>query len=247
MNPAYEKDFGVSVPKLLGQRPDEDWRLDTPVTEYMACVRLAIEGGGASNIELVSQGADGRRSTYEVRIVPERQADGKVVGALAIGRNITALKETEEEIRRLNAELEQRVEDRTRELAAERAKLQVANKELEAFSYSVSHDLRAPLRSIDGFSRILLEDYGDKLDEDGRENLQTVRAASQRMAVLIDDMLQLSRITRSEMRRERVDLGAIAEEVVRGLRHAEPGARSRLRFSRISSQLRTAGSSASCW
>jgi PAS domain S-box-containing protein len=221
-NPAYERDFGVPVAQIVGRRPDEDWRLDTPVTEYMACLRLAIEGGGASNIELVSQRADGRRSTYEVRIVPERDAHGDVVGALAIGRNISALKDTEAEIRRLNSELEHRVEIRTRELAAERAKLQAANKELEAFSYSVSHDLRAPLRSIDGFSRILLEDYGDKLDKEGREDLETVRAASQRMALLIDDMLLLSRITRSEMRRDRVDLSAIAAEVVQELQRAEP-------------------------
>jgi len=222
VNPAYERDFGVSTESLLGRRPDEDWQLSTPVSEYVACIRHVIESGDASNIELVSWRADGRRSIYEVRIVPERQADGKIAGALAIGRNITALKDTEDEIRRLNAELEQRVEARTRELAAERAKLQAANKELEAFSYSVSHDLRAPLRSIDGFSRILLEDYADKLDEDGRENLHTVRAATQRMAVLIDDMLQLSRITRSEMRREMVDLGAIADEVARELQRAEP-------------------------
>jgi PAS domain S-box-containing protein len=222
VNPAYERDFSVSAANVLGKRPDADWRLDTPVTEYMACLRLAIQEGEASNIELVSQRAGGRRSTYEVRIVPERDAGGEIVGALAIGRNISALKETEAEIRRLNSELEHRVEIRTRELAAERTKLEAANKELEAFSYSVSHDLRAPLRSIDGFSRILLEDYADKLDEEGRENLETVRAASQRMALLIDDMLQLSRITRSEMRRERVDLSAIVREIAAELQRTEP-------------------------
>jgi len=89
---------------------------------------------------------------------------------------------------------------------------EAANKELEAFSYSVAHDLRAPLRSIDGFSQALLEDYDDKLDEHGRDHLRRVRNAAQRMALLIDDLLRLSRLTRAEMRPERVDLGAIARE-----------------------------------
>src|SRR3990170_3529539 len=88
--------------------------------------------------------------------------------------------------------------------------LETANKELEAFSYSVSHDLRAPLRSIDGFSLALLEDYGDKLDNEGRDYLERVRAATQHMAQLIDDMLNLSHVTRSEMRHETAHLSAMA-------------------------------------
>ncbi len=101
--------------------------------------------------------------------------------------------------------------------------LGAANRELEAFSHSVSHDLRAPLRSIDGFSRIVIEDYSDKLDDEGRSYLNWVRAASQRMGLLIDDLLNLSRVTRSSMRRETVDLSALVDEVVRVLREAEPG------------------------
>ncbi len=100
--------------------------------------------------------------------------------------------------------------------------LKAANQELEAFSYSVSHDLRAPLRAIDGFSQALLEDYPDKLDEQGRNYLARVRAATQRMAELIDDMLQLSRVTRAEMRQETVDLSALADSVVADLRRTEP-------------------------
>ncbi len=96
------------------------------------------------------------------------------------------------------------------------------NRELEAFSYSVSHDLRAPLRSIDGFSQALLEDYGETLDDDGQDYLRRVRAASQRMAQLIDDLLNLSRLTRSEMHREAVNLSTIASEIVQDLKQLEP-------------------------
>jgi signal transduction histidine kinase len=112
-------------------------------------------------------------------------------------------------------ELEQRVRDRT-------AQLEAANKELEAFSYSVSHDLRAPLRSIDGFSQALLEDYFDKMDEQGKDYLHRVRAASQRMAQLIDDVLNLSRVTRSEMRFEKIDLGTLVSKIRKELQERQP-------------------------
>ncbi|MEH1942110.1 MAG: CHASE3 domain-containing protein [Nostoc sp.] len=121
----------------------------------------------------------------------------------------------ESEILRLNVQLEQRVAERT-------AQLEATNKEMEAFSYSVSHDLRAPLRSIDGFSQALLEDYADKLDVLGQNYLQRVRAATQRMAQLIDDLLNLSRLTRSEMRWEEVDLSALAEAIATELQKTEP-------------------------
>jgi light-regulated signal transduction histidine kinase (bacteriophytochrome) len=108
--------------------------------------------------------------------------------------------------------------ERTAELAA-------ANRELEAFSYSVSHDLRAPLRSIDGFSQAVLEDYADKLDEPGRDHLNRVRAATQRMGQLIDDLLKLARVTRAEIRPTTVDLSALAANVLAELQKNEPGRR----------------------
>ncbi len=107
------------------------------------------------------------------------------------------------------------------------AELERKNKELEAFGYSVSHDLRAPLRAIDGFSKALMEDFGEKLDAEGLEHLQRVRAAAQRMGELIDDMLQLSRVTRHEIRRRRVDLSSLAQEVADELKSA--GARTQRR------------------
>lgn len=131
---------------------------------------------------------------------------------------LPSLRKALAEIGRLNAELERRVAERT-------ALLEATNKELEAFSYSVSHDLRAPLRGMDGFSRALLEDYADKLDATGRDYLERLRAGSQRMAQLIDDMLELSRITRSELRRETVDLSAMAREIAEELRKSRPDRR----------------------
>lgn len=100
--------------------------------------------------------------------------------------------------------------------------LQFSNRELESFSYSVSHDLRAPLRSVDGFSNILLKSYADRLDEQGRDFLQRMRAASQRMSQLIDDMLVLSRISRAELNKERIDLSALVETTVAQLRESFP-------------------------
>lgn len=131
---------------------------------------------------------------------------------------ISARKQAEADIRQLNANLERRVSERTTEL-------QAANHELEAFSYSVSHDLRAPLRAIDGFSQAMLEDYADKLDDQGKDYLKRVRSATQRMGNLIDDMLTLSRVTRSELRREPVDLSVIAADVLAELQKSEPARR----------------------
>jgi PAS domain S-box-containing protein len=137
--------------------------------------------------------------------------DGELRGFSKVTRDITERKQAEEKVRALNESERQHA-----------LQLEAVNKELEAFSYSVSHDLRAPLRGIDGFSLALLEDYGDKLDEQGHRHLTRIRAAAQRMAQLIDDMLQLSGVTRSEMRNESVDLSAMAKEILAELQKSEP-------------------------
>ena len=123
--------------------------------------------------------------------------------------------QAEDNFRKLNEELEQRVAQRTGQLEA-------INKELEAFSYSVSHDLRAPLRSIDGFSMALLEEYSGKLDLEGQDYLQRVRLASQRMGQIIDDLLSLSRISRRELRKQDVNLSEIAENILNKLHERDP-------------------------
>lgn len=127
-------------------------------------------------------------------------------------------KRAEAALKRLNAELEQRIHQRT-------ADLEAANKELEAFSYSVSHDLRAPLRLLDGFSQAILEDYQDKLDATGRKHLSFIRQGAQQMATLIDDMLRLSRIGRAEMRSEDIHLSDMAGAIAETLQQQDPARR----------------------
>ena len=157
---------------------------------------------------------DGEKRLLSWRCRVLKDENGQVTGALSSARDITERKQAEEEIKRLNAELEQRVLDRT-------AQLETANRELEAFSYSVSHDLRGPLRAIDGFSNILLEDYEGKLDAEGNRLLNVIRTNTQRMDQLITDLLALSRVSKNELKLSRVDMTAMAHSVYKEIASPE--------------------------
>ncbi|MBZ5726388.1 MAG: PAS domain S-box protein [Acidobacteriia bacterium] len=159
------------------------------------------------------RGADGVFRPFLTRVMPVRDRDGKVARWFGTNTDISEQRRAEQEIQQLNTELEQRVRERT-------AQLEAANKELEAFAYSVSHDLRAPLRGIDGWSLALAEDYAGQLDDRAHQYLERVRSEAQRMGLLIDDLLQLSRITRAEMERGTVELSSIAQAIAARLREA---------------------------
>ena len=156
---------------------------------------------------------DGR--TLDRYSAPMVSAEGQYFGRVWYLRDITEQRRIEAALAAANRELERRVAERTAELT-------VVNRELESFSSSVSHDLRAPLRGIDGWSQAVLEDCGPQLDEQGRTYLKTVRSETQRMGELIDGLLELSRVTRAPMKRETVDLTAMAQELEASLRAGQP-------------------------
>lgn len=156
-------------------------------------------------------------SPYSYIVKPFRQDDLRCAIEVTLNRHDVEVKlrEREREVERLNAQLEERVVERTAELEA-------ANRELEAFSYSVAHDLRAPLRGIDGFTQLVLEKHVSDIGEEGRSHLLRVRAAAQRMARLIDDLLEMARLVGSGCAHERVDLSELAAEIDLELRAENP-------------------------
>lgn len=166
---------------------------------------------GTVHMSITETPGTGGVRNYRIIASPIRDKNEQIVAAIEMVEDITEIKRAEEKIIRLNQELQYNI-----------AQLENTNKELESFSYSVSHDLRAPLRSIDGFSRVLLEDYGDKFDEEGRNYLNRVRNASQRMGQLIDDLLSLSRVSRREMRHEMIDLSALVNTLAEELQGLHP-------------------------
>ena len=163
--------------------------------------------------DLYGQHKDGATIPLEISLSPLRTGDGLLISTAI--RDISEHKRLENELCRYRDHLEALVAERT-------AALTIANEELERFSYSVSHDLRTPLRAIDGFSQALVDDYGNILDERAKSHLQRVRNAAQRMGWLIDDLLQLSRISRGKLKRERVNMSAMAKDAVKLLQETQP-------------------------
>ena len=179
-------------------------------------IHSIIDGGGSLwSAEYRFRRGDGSFAHVLDRAQVIRDGSGKPVRMIGAMMDITERKQAEEEIRGLNESLERRVRERT-------AQLEVANAELESFSYSVSHDLRAPLRAIEGFTRTLLEDYADRLDNQGMHYLERVGAASQRMGLLITDLLALSRVAHHHLQRVCVDLSELARSIAAELQQQQP-------------------------
>ncbi|MBD3244271.1 MAG: PAS domain S-box protein [Chitinivibrionales bacterium] len=188
-----------------------------PESRAKACGLLYrwAETGALSDEEMVVVTRTGEKRNVLLSASGVRSSQGMLMHSISMQRDVSERYRAEEQIRRLNSELEQRVRNRTAELAA-------ANAELEAFAYSVSHDLRAPLRSMNGFSKALLEDYADRLPDEGKEYLERICGAARRMGLLIDNLLALSRVARHELCRRNVNLSALAHDVITELYRSDP-------------------------
>ncbi len=208
VNESYANSMGYTREELIG-RTARDFNIWVKPEDRARVFRILDEQGRVSNEEI-----DFRKKSGDIRTWLFSAEKIAVTGEpclIGVSIDITERKKTEGELKEAMANLEQ-----------SSSQLAATNKELEAFSYSVSHDLRSPLRSIDGFSQALMEDYGEKLNATGQDYLNRLRSASQKMGELIDAILKLSRLTRSEMHHEKTDLSTLAGEIASQLQETQP-------------------------
>jgi PAS domain S-box-containing protein len=208
-NRGAENIFGYTAGEAVGSVIT---RLIPPnrLQEETEIINQVKRGETVDHFDTVRTTKDGRPIDVSVTVSPIMDKTGKIVGASKVARDITERMQAERKIRELNSQLEQRVAERT-------AQLEVANKELEAFSYSVSHDLRSPLRAVDGFSQAVLEDYSSLLPEEGQRYLRTIREGAQRMGTLIDDLLTFSRLSRTPLNKQDVNINKLVAHVLEEL------------------------------
>jgi PAS domain S-box-containing protein len=213
-NSGMEKMYGWSKAEALGKISHE--LLHTKFPEPFESILAALRQKGGWEGELVRVDKQGRQVVVASQWVLHTDAQGNPAAILEVNNDITERKRAEEEVRRMNIELEQRVAARTAQLTA-------ANQELEAFTYSVAHDLRAPLRHIDAFSRILSDDFASSLPPEARRYLENIRNGSRNMSQLVDDLLNLARVGRQELRCKPIPLGGLVNEVVADLKRETEG------------------------
>ena len=213
--------WNAGAERMYGYRPSEivgrSIAILTPAdhkNKLFQMLQQFQQGGGTRHLEAVTARKNGDLIDVSLTLSSIVDKEGTLVGVSIIARDITDRKRTERELIELNAQLEARVRERT-------AQLEASNKELEAFSYSVSHDLKTPLRAIDGFSRVLLEEYAATLDDEGKRLLNIVSSSAQRMGELITDLLDLARITRDEMVVSRVEMQPLVRSVYEEIAPAE--------------------------
>jgi PAS domain S-box-containing protein len=204
-NPAAEKMYGWKAEEVLGKPGPEVFRTEFIDEERSAAISRLFETG-LLHAETIQYRKDGLPIDVEGDLMALRDEEGRTTGYLTVNRDISERKRAENEIRKLNADLQHRA-----------VELEAANKELEAFSYSVSHDLRAPLRAMDGFSRILLTDYAAQLDADAQRYLKLVRDNAQQMGDLINGLLNFSRLGRQSLQKTTVNPKNLIERVMQDL------------------------------
>jgi PAS domain S-box-containing protein len=217
VNPKFCEISGYSEEELLQMTFHDLTHPEDRENDSAAHERMVTGEAAEVNREKRYLRKDGRAVWIQINASVIRDVAGRPMRTLAIIVDISERKRAEEEVQKLNADLDQRVTERT-------AQLEAANKELEAFSYSVSHDLRAPLRAVDGFSQAVLEDYSSLLPEECGRYLRRIRAGAQKMGNLIDDLLTLSRLSRAPLNKREVDTGMLVRSVLDDLQ-SQPNAR----------------------